>query len=94
MMSRKHTAYTEAVYKEQDDGTCNWLGRVYLYAGKGGPVETQDGIAPSRAEALIRVKAWAENILDEKYRARPEREIFEITSADVTEVNVEELGLD
>lgn len=60
----KKSVYTEAVYYEQDDGACKWLGRVYNRVGPARVLETQDGIAPSRDAAVAAVQEWSSRILD------------------------------
>lgn len=90
-MKTGYTAYTEAVYKEQPDGTCRWLGRVYNRVGPARVLETHDGIAPSREDALVQVRAWSEEVLEENYRVPEERELQVITADDVQVVSVAEL---
>ena len=87
-MKTGYTAYTEAVYKEQADGTCKWLGRVYNRVGPAKVLETQDGLAPSRLEAIAIVKEWSEAAL-QNYRVADERELMTITSDDVSVLNLE-----
>lgn len=71
-ISTGYTAYTEAVYYEQENGTVKWLGRVYNRVGPASVLETQEGLAPDRAEALMAVKAWSVDILDSKYKTNLE----------------------
>jgi len=86
----KLRVYTEVVYKEQEDGTCNWLGRVYNRVGPAKVLKTQDGIAPSRAAALIAAKSWSAGVLD----AARERETVVLTADDVEVLNLEDLNLE
>lgn len=61
----KASIYTEVVYKEQDSGVCKWIGRVYNRVGPASVLETYDGIAPSRAEAVAAAKEWATNTIEQ-----------------------------
>lgn len=90
-MKTGYTAYTEAVYKEQEDGTVHWQGRVYNRVGPAKVLETQDGVAPDRDAALVAVKDWSVAILESGYRSR---EVEVITTDDVATLNVSELGLE
>jgi hypothetical protein len=58
----KYDVYTEVVYKEKDNGACNWIGRVYNRVGPSKILETYDGIAPSREAALVAAKDWSDEI--------------------------------
>lgn len=60
----KYKVYTEVVYKENTDGTINWTGRVYNRVGTSRVIETQSGIAPSRAAAIIVAKEWSSTVLE------------------------------
>ena len=86
----KLSVYTEAVYMDQEDGGCKWTGRVYNRVGPAKVLETQDGIAPSRAEALESAKSWSDGVL----AAARERETVVLASADVEVLNVEDLNLE
>ena len=61
-MMTKYNVYTEVVYKGKEDGTCNWLGRVYNRVGPAKVLETQDGIAPSRDAAMQAAKDWSDSV--------------------------------
>jgi hypothetical protein len=95
MMSyNDYSAYTEAVYDEQEDGTCKWLGRVYNRKGPAKILETQDGIAGSRAEALKQAKAWSSDVLEQKYKNPEPPELVVVTADDVAVLDVAELNLE
>ena len=63
-MMSKLPIYTEVVYKENENGTCSWLGRVYNRVGPARVLGTYNGLAPSRAEALVAAKVWSDETLD------------------------------
>lgn len=91
-MMNKHSIYTEAVYYEQENGTCKWLGRVYNRVGPSRVLETQDGIAPSRKAAVEAVKGWSEAVL--ALNTIDDKEHVVITAADVGVLDVANLNLE
>lgn len=91
-MKSEFTAYTEVVYKEQENGSVHWLGRVYNRVGGAKVLETHEGISPNKAEALVSAKEWSTTTLDSKYRDAPDLQV--ITSDDIGVINVKDLGLE
>lgn len=75
-MARSHTAYTEVIYSDNEDGSCGWVGYVHLYTGGDGPVVTETHSAESRADATKAAKGWSSNILDD-YKA-PDAPVLEV----------------
>ena len=94
----KSPIYKEVVYKEQPDGKFVWLGRVYNRVGPARVLDTYDGPASSRADAVVAAKKWSEKVLKAGDRFdlsahESDRETVVLTADDVETVTLEDLGL-
>lgn len=76
-MSRTHTAYTEVIYTDNDDGSCDWVGHIHPYTSGEKSVVTAKHSAKSRPDANKAARKWSSETLDNDYKA-PEPTVLKV----------------